>query len=117
MTGHEGVGHLDQSLEARGRLVALDLGHDRGDIQVGLAAELAGNQGGVDDGPVADVPDGRALEAALAEQLPGGQHQRQLGGGRVSRPAGSRPFLAGAESRVLMSGVPHVLLRPVHRPA
>jgi hypothetical protein len=65
--GHHHVRHLLQPrILARGPLVIL--GRHRGDVEIGLATEVAGDEGGVDAGPLADLPDRRALEALLAEE-------------------------------------------------
>ena len=84
--GHQGLDHLRQSLVLRGVLIVHPLGGHGGDVEVGLAPEVAGDECGVDAGPLADLPDGGALEARLAEQLLGRLEQGLATGGRVPRP-------------------------------
>ena len=60
-------------------MVALSLGHHGGDVEIGLAPEVAGDEGVVDTGELADIADGRALEAVLAEQVLRGIEQCLLG--------------------------------------
>ncbi len=83
--GDHGLDHLLQPLVGRGVLVAHPLGGHGGDVEVGLAAEVAGDEGGVDPGPLADLPDGGGLEALLAEQVLGRGDQGLPAGGGVPR--------------------------------
>ena len=44
------------------------LGYHRGNVEIALAAEVAGDEGGVHAGLLADLPDRRAFEPLLAEE-------------------------------------------------
>jgi len=78
------------------------------EVELGLAAEVAGDQGGVHAGPGADLAHRRRLEALLGEELVGGLQQPGSAVGRVV-PAGPgcggrhRPDLAGAAARACRS--------------
>ena len=85
--GYHYVGYLFQSLVLAGGPVGI-LGSHRGDVEVGLAAEVAGDERGVDPGPLADLPDRRALEPLLAEEGLGRPEQGVLAGRGVPGSAG-----------------------------
>jgi hypothetical protein len=89
--GHHHVGHLLQPLVLAGDPPVGILGRHRGDVEVGLAAEVAGDEGGVDPGPLADLPDRRALEPLLAEEGLGRLEQGVPAGRGVPGPAGPGP--------------------------
>ena len=85
--GYHHVGYLFQPLVLAGGPVGI-LGSHRGDVEVGLAAEVAGDEGGVDPGPLTDLPDRRALEPLLAEEGLGRLEQGVLAGRGVPGSAG-----------------------------